>query len=134
MKKITIFIGYFTQEPTIDANTHPEIQEAELLKLISDTSNSELEIFTNSIYVINKLTVLQGYHRKGVTCPYFGGFLGFEIDVMEVTKSGEYIKVPKYKDMMSDDNLLNNWIDKSNQEYSEILINYNKLRKSDESI
>ena len=126
MKKIKVYIGDYIGESTIDANKHPQSQIDDLISLLTtsfENDNDELTINTNSIYVLNKLMVLQGYYHHGVKCDYFKYDFNVDVDVFEVKDNNVIVDVPKYKFLVSDDNLLNNYVRLSNDEYSEILIN-----------
>lgn len=121
--KIKVYIGDYFHNSTINANIHPEKQIEKLLHYLNKevkNNNQNIEIYTNSPYILNKLMILQIYHHKNVKCEYFEHKI-IECDVFEITLEDEIIEVPKYKYIVSDDNLLNNMINQSNKEHAEIL-------------
>lgn len=127
LKRIRVFIGYYGMDgtnSTIDANNHPEEQIELLLNVLEDSFEKNIEvlnIYTNSPYVLNKLMILQGYAYHGVDCNYFKYKLDFPVDVFEVKKDSSIIEVSKYKFITSDNNLLNNALSDSNEEFAKIL-------------
>lgn len=127
-KKINVFIGNYEAKSTIDANKHPHIQIEELLTLLTNYMHSDdevLNIHTNSIYVLNKLMILQLYSHHKVECRYFNIELNIPVDVFEVKLDNSIVEIPKYKCIVSDENLLNNLIEESNIEHSDILTKNN---------
>ena len=120
--KINIFIGNYESRSTIDANIHPEIQINNLLAFLKHKSDSNdyITIYTNSIYILNKIMILQLYGKKNVECDYFKHKIT-ECAVYEVKLDNSISKVANYKGTISDDNLLNNMIGDSNEEVSKIL-------------
>lgn len=120
--KINIFIGNYESKSTIDANIHPEIQINNLLAFLKHNSdrNDYITIYTNSIYVLNKIMILQLYNKKNVDCDYFKHKIT-ECAVYEVKLDNSISQVADYKGTVSDDNLLNNMIESSNEEVAKIL-------------
>ena len=117
--KLNVFIGNFEAKATIDVNSHPNIQIQNLLSFLKYNSdkNDYITIYTNSIYVLNKLTVLQLYYKYNVNCDYFKHRI-IECKVYEVGLDDSIKEVPNYKGTVSDDNLLNNFIENSNEEFA----------------
>lgn len=120
--KINIFIGNYESRSTIDANIHPEIQIDNLLAFLKRNSdrNDYITIYTNSIYVLNKIMILQLYSKKNIDCDYFKHKIT-ECAVYEVKVDNSISKVADYRGTVSDDNLLNNMIESSNEEVAKIL-------------
>ena len=120
--KITIIIGDYEASNTIDANLSPKKQYELLLNLLRNKiiQDEDFTIHTNSLFVINKITVLQSYSKHNVNCGYFDLKIPEEIRFFEM-KDNQLFKISDYKGLISDDNMLNNAIGDSNEEYAEIL-------------
>lgn len=116
MKQVNIYYGYIPVH-TIDANLHPDEQLKALYFLL--LKNEEvLNIYCNSPYIINEITILEGYVSNNVPHP-----LGIKISNrhFECLKSGDIIEGKYYKSMISDDNLLNNKLAEGNDKFSDLL-------------
>lgn len=121
--KIKVYIGDYFHDNTINANIHPKRQIEGLLHYLDKevkNNNQNIEIYTNSPYILNKLIVLSEYSYKKIKCNYFDHNI-IQCDAFEILENGEIKKVGKYKNLISDDNLLNNAIQESNDEFSDIL-------------
>ena len=62
--KIKVYIGDYFHNNTINANIHPERQIERLIRFLNSEvkkDNSDIEIYTNSPYILNKLMILQIY-------------------------------------------------------------------------
>lgn len=121
--KITIIIGDYEASNTIDANLPPKKQYELLLNLLREKiiQNEDFIIHTNSLFIINKITVLQGYSKHNVKCDYFDLKMPEEIQFFEM-ENNNLKKINDYKGLISDENMLNNAIGDLNNEYSKILI------------
>jgi hypothetical protein len=121
MKKLEIFIGDIFVH-TVDANKTPNRQKEALYKYLTKHHEKErLHIYTNSIYVINALTVLQGYHINNVKCEYSPLPFDWNVRFYEILEDGTKVEIETYKGMISDENMLNNAIGEANEEYDKIL-------------
>ena len=121
MKNLEIFIGNIFM-PTIDANKHPKEQKERLYAYLTRHHKREcLSIYTNSIYVISALTVLQGYHIHNVKCEYFHLPFDWNVRFYEILEDCTRVEIETYKGMISDENMLNNAIGEANEEYDKIL-------------
>lgn len=124
MKNLTIYIGEYDQtKNTIDANLSPSRQCEKLYEYLNYhiENNLDIVIYTNSPYIINKLTNLQGYFTYNVKCEYFNHELSHEFNAFEVLNDGSMKTIEKYKEMISDENLLNDSLGDSNEEFGKIL-------------
>ena len=121
MKEINIYYGYIT--PTFDANQHPEVQRQLLLSLIKTNDSDEIHIYCNSPYVLFYLTIIQAYSNSQIPNEHRGIYKDISIKVkhFEVLKSGTVVEGGYYKDMITDENILNDYLGKSNDEYSDFL-------------
>lgn len=125
MKNINLYYGYISKS-TIDVNLHPDEQIKELHKIIETSDTDEIYIYCNSPYVLNEITLIEGYVHNNVPHPK-----GFEITNrhFEQLYDGTIIEGKYYKSMISDDNLLNNKLAESNDKYSELLDLSDQLNK-----
>jgi len=124
MIHINLYYGYIPKV-TIDANLHPDKQIEDLHKMIDETETS-LEIYCNSPYVLNEIMLIEGYFHNNVPHPK-----GFEIinKHFECLMDGNIVEGKYYKTMISDDNLLNNKLGESNDKYSDMLELSDELNK-----
>lgn len=124
MKNLLINIGYYQKElNTIDANLHPDEQYVQLVSFLEDRieNGEDIVIYTNSPYIFDKLTILQGYNTHNVPCTYFKYVLDHNFMCLEFLIDGTTKIINKYKEMISDENLLNDRLGESNEEFSTIL-------------
>lgn len=115
MKEIFLFYGYIDKS-TIDANKHPSEQLSDLYEWIG-TGQEHYNIYCNSPYILNEITLIEGYTSNGIDHP-LGKFSNKHFEVLE---DGSIIEGKYYKSMISDDNLLNNKLGESNNRYSDLL-------------
>ena len=118
MKQINLYYGCITSdEVTINANLHPD-KQIEILHEIIENNDSPINIYCNSPYIINEITLIKGYSDNNVPHPK-----SFEITNrhFEIKENGEIIEGKYYKSMISDDNLLNNKLAEGNDKYSDML-------------
>lgn len=122
MKEIKLYYGYINQS-TIDANKHPDEQRKELLELIRNSQENVIEIYSNSPYVMFYITLIHGFSNKNIPEKYQREFKGIRITNkhFEVLKDGSVVEGEYYKGMMSDDCLLNNKLDETNEWFSDLL-------------
>lgn len=117
MKEIKLYYGYINKY-TIDTNKHPDEQLEDFYNLLRNSNEDTIIIYSNSPYIINEITIVNGYFYNNI--PHPEGFLitnkHFEILQDGTIKEGKY-----YKGMISDDNLLNNKLAEGNAKYDEIL-------------
>jgi len=120
-KNINLYYGYIKQY-TIDANKHPDEQVEDLINLIRNSKEETINIYSNSPYVMFRVTVLLGYSNKNI--PIEKRLLG-DITItnkhFEVLKDGSIIEGKYYKGVMSDDCLLNNKLAENNDLYADLL-------------
>lgn len=117
-KKIHLNYGYIPHT-TIDCNLHPERQIEELHFLLESEDSDIIEIYCNSIYVMNEIILIEGYRHNNVPHPK-----GFKITTKHFEWSlikDEPIEGKYYQSMISDDNMLNNKIKEANERYSDML-------------
>lgn len=129
--KINVYIGFYFDDSTINANLEPHIQCQNLIDFLNDEvfdGKTEIDIYTNSPYILNKLIILSEYNYTGVKCEYFDHKV-IQCEAFEVLKNGDIKKVGKYKHLISDDNLLNNALQESNDEFS-VILDYSRAKKT----
>lgn len=125
MKTVNLFYGYLPQI-TIDANLHPEEQINALCDLLIKATQQNLDvvnIYSNSPYIQFNLTLIHAYVNSKIPPeknPYHKIF-PFENKHFEIKKNGDIIEGEYYKGMMSDKCLLNDYLAKSNDDYSVFL-------------
>ena len=132
MKRINLYYGWLDYTITIDANRHPDYQLNKLLELLRTPDMEVFNIFSNSIYVINELTIIQGFEINGIPDDMRGIYSGigpFEIKHYEIGENGKAVEGEYYREMISDNNLLNNRIGEGNDRYSNILDMADQLAK-----
>ncbi len=121
METISLYYGNIPKV-TIDANMHPDKQINNLIQYLKfRRKNKDLSIYSNSIYVINFLTLLQGHAKHSI--PHESGIdlTNIKVSHFEYIDKNNLIEGKYYEDMISDDNLLNNKIEDSNEAYSKML-------------
>lgn len=104
---------------TIDANKHPDLQLQELKKLL-ENSNGDVEIHSNSPYVLFNITLIHSYVNSKIPAEYnpFSNVAPFINKHFEIKENGDIIEGAYYKEMISDENLLNDMLGKSNDDFS----------------
>ena len=118
MKTINVYYGHIIWI-TINANDPPKEQLKQLNFLINELKDGQqLDVFTNSPYVINELTLLS-YQKKIL----LGEVIEYQMD-----NSGRQVKVPVVlyeasngSKMIPDDNLLNDSLGQFNERFAKIL-------------
>lgn len=127
MRELNIFVGDIAKA-TIDANLRPEKQIEELIKYINNLNvGLDYKLYTNSPYIINNLTLFQGYQLKGLQ-EHCEAKLRHSLRIYTL-EGTDQIEGKYYKEMISDDNLLNNYLSKSNDQYSDLLDLEDNIRK-----
>ena len=122
---VNLYYGYI-KENTIDANLHPQEQINALVKILTDASlndNTIVDIYCNSTYVINNMIVIQAYSMSNIpkNKKLYQNILPFENKHFEIKENGKILEGQYYKGMISDENLLNDYIGKSNDDFSDFL-------------
>ena len=117
MKKIILYYGYITQF-TIDANKHPDEQTKDLYDLIKNSKEKSIIIYCNSPYIINEITVLEGYTHNNVPHP---DNIKITNKHFEIMKDGSIVEGKYYESMISDENLLNDRLGESNDRFADML-------------
>jgi hypothetical protein len=121
MIQLNLYYGYIS-ENSIDANKHPDEQINELITLIKNCKENELNIYSNSPYVMFRITLLFGYSKKNIPVDKkLHGDITITNKHFEVLKDGSIIEGKYYKGMMSDECLLNDKLAESNELYSNLL-------------
>lgn len=129
MINVNLYYGYIKQ-CTIDANKHPDEQVNDLIDLIKNCTDSELDIFSNSPYVMFRITLLEAYSNKNIpTNQKLHGDITISNKHFEVLKDGTVVEGKYYKTMMSDENLLNDKLIECNDLFSDLLDLEDKLNK-----
>ena len=121
MKQVNLYYGYINQV-TIDANKHPDEQIKDLENHIKNSTEEIINIYSNSPYVMFNITLMEAYTNGNI--PYDKmKFKGVYITNkhFEVKENGEIIEGKYYKNMISDENLLNNKLAETNDFYSDFL-------------
>jgi len=130
MKTLNIFVGDLPLDKiSLNANKRPEEQIKDLINFINNLDENRTEVlYTNSPYVINYLTLYQGYQKYDLQefceAKLKHNLRLFTVDGEKITEC-EY-----YKYMISDDNLLNNHSGISNDKYSDLLDLADKHKKT----
>ena len=123
MKQVNIYYGYLIHS-TISANLHPKVQREHLLEIIKNSKKDIIDIYCNSPYVLSYLVVISAYSNSNIPEKEKGIFAGIppiKAHHFEIHEDGTITEGIYYKDMISDDNLLNNYLEVGNEEYSEFL-------------
>jgi hypothetical protein len=121
---VNIIYGFF-DKATIDANLHPSIQEELCLIYLKNNDEHEpLLIYTNSIHVLGCIILANAYEKHNIPNDLRGKFKGFAVKRVRHFYSkpgGKLVEGKYYKDMVSNDNLLNNLIEQQNKDYGKLL-------------
>jgi hypothetical protein len=127
MIQVNLYYGHIKQY-TIDANKHPELQKKDLIELLKSAVDI-IDIYCNSPYIINNIILIEAYSR--IPDEHRGIYKGISIKNrhFEIKEDGNIVEGEYYKSMISDDNLLNNYIGKTNDEFSDFLELEDKLIK-----
>ena len=122
MKQINLYYGHINQT-TIDANMHPEEQLKYLREFIRNSNTNVVDIYCNSPYVLFDITLMEAYTNKNIAEENKGNYKGISVTNkhFEVKEDGEIIEGKYYKSMISDENLLNDMLGKSNDNFSDLL-------------
>lgn len=120
------------EEP--EQNQFPTSQREMLYKLIAlhNGENDQLVITTHSPYIINYLALAIKAYDIARRCPAATAELdkvvpqasmidGAKVAVYQVHEDGTISLLPKYDEMPSDDNLLNNLLEESNEQFNQLL-------------
>lgn len=120
------------EEP--EQNQFPTSQREVLYKLIAlhNGENDQLVITTHSPYIINYLALAIKAYDIARRCPAATAELdkvvpqasmidGAKVAVYQVHEDGTISLLPKYDEMPSDDNLLNNLLEESNEQFNQLL-------------
>lgn len=120
------------EEP--EQNQYPTSQREVLYKLIDlhNGENDQLVITTHSPYIINYLALAIKAYDIARQCPAAMAVLdkvvpqasmidGTKVTVYQVYEDGTISLLPKYDEMPSDDNLLNNLLEESNEQFNQLL-------------
>ena len=120
------------EEP--EQNQYPTSQREVLYKLIDlhNGENDQLVITTHSPYIINYLALAIKAYDIARQCPAAMAELdkvvpqasmidGTKVTVYQVYEDGTISLLPKYDEMPSDDNLLNNLLEESNEQFNQLL-------------
>lgn len=122
---IKLYYGYIQQyvgQSTIDANKHPDEQVEDLVKLIKECKEDTLDIYSNSPYVMFRITLLFGYSNKEIPVDKrLHGDIDITNQHFEILKDGSIVEGAYFKGMMSDECLLDNKLCESNDLYSDLL-------------
>ena len=122
MKRIVkLYYGHITNF-TIDANKHPDVQISDL-NTILENSSGDVEIYSNSPYVLFGLTLINSYVNSNIPPernPY-SNIIAFENKHFQINEDGTITEGLYYKKMMSDENLLNNKLAEFNEKFSDFL-------------
>ena len=126
------FLLSVVEEP--EQNQYPTSQREVLYRLIAlhKGENDQLVITTHSPYIINYLALaIKAYNisKKCETQPTELNKVvqensmidGRDVTVYQVHENGTVSLLPKYDDMPSDDNLLNNLLEESNKQFNQLL-------------
>ena len=128
MIQINLYYGY-VKENSIDANKHPDEQIEDLITLIKNCKEDELDIYSNSPYIMFRITLLFGYSEKNIPIDKrLHGNITITNKHFEVLKDGSIIEGKYYKGMMSDECLLNDKLGETNDLYSDLLDLQDKLK------
>lgn len=126
MKQVNIFYGYLllkVETPTIDANKHPMHQIEDLVKILEE-SGDYIEIYSNSPYVLFYLTVIHAYVNNNKIPSDknpFNKIKPFINKHFEIKENAEVIEGTYYNGMINDENLLNDFLGKGNEDFSKYL-------------
>ena len=120
------------EEP--EQNQYPTSQREVLYKLIAlhNSENDQLVITTHSPYIINYMALAIKAYNIARRCPAATAELdkvvpqasmidGAKVAVYQVHEDGTISLLPKYDEMPSDDNLLNNLLEESNEQFNQLL-------------
>ena len=120
------------EEP--EQNQFPTSQREVLYNLIAlhNGENDQLVITTHSPYIINYLALAIKAYDIARRCPAATAELdkvvpqasmidGAKVAVYQVHEDGTISLLPKYDEMPSDDNLLNNLLEESNEQFNQLL-------------
>lgn len=121
MQELRIYYGYIKTN-TIDANLHPDLQIKALLEYIRKSTDSVIEIYCNSPYVLFNITLIEAYCDKKIAeknNPYFD--ISVTNKHYEVLENGDIVEGKYYKNMISDENLLNDKLGEANDNFSKLL-------------
>lgn len=131
MTNINLYYGYIPHS-TLDANKHPDEQVADLIKLLEDSKDlSSIDIYSNSPYIMFRITLLFGYSNKNIPVDKrLHGDISITNRHFEILKDGTIVEGDYYKGMISDDCLLNNRLAESNDLYSDLLELEDALQQS----
>lgn len=120
-KHINLYYGYINQH-TIDANKHPDEQVGDLINLIKNSQEKTINIYSNSPYIMFRITLLFGYSNKNIPSKKrLHGDITITNKHFEILKDGTVVEGKYYKGMMSDKCLLNDKLAETNDLYSDLL-------------
>lgn len=118
---VNLYYGYINHS-TIDANKHPDDQVLDLINLIKNCDTDVLNIYSNSPYVMFRITLIFGYSNKNIPVEHrLYGDINITNKHFEILKNGDIIEGSYYKGMMDDKCLLNNKLAETNDLFANLL-------------
>lgn len=126
------FLLSIVEEP--EQNQYPKSQRDVLFKLLAlhKGENDQLVITTHSPYIINYIALAikaNNISKKYSTAmpelekvvPTDSMVDGSKVTIYQVNEDGTVSMLPKYDEMPSDDNMLNNMLEESNEQFNQLL-------------
>ena len=120
------------EEP--EQNQYPKSQRDVLFKLLAlhKGENDQLVITTHSPYIINNIALTIKAYNISKQCnaamaeldkvvPNDSMVDGSKVIIYQVNEDGTISMLPKYDEMPSDDNMLNNMLEESNEQFNQLL-------------
>lgn len=125
MKNINLYYGYIPQF-SIDANLHPNRQIEELYKILLESTTDTIDIYCNSPYVLNEITLIEAHSHKNIL---HSTGISISNRHFEYLIDGKIVEGKYYKSMISDENLLNDKLGEANDKFSDLLDLEDKLKE-----
>lgn len=126
------FLLSIVEEP--EQNQYPKSQRDVLFKLLAlhKGENDQLVITTHSPYIINYIALaIKAYNiskKYSSAMPELDKVVptdsmvdGSKVTIYQVNEDGTVSMLPKYDEMPSDDNMLNNMLEESNEQFNQLL-------------
>ena len=126
------FLLSIVEEP--EQNQYPKSQRDVLFKLLAlhKGENDQLVITTHSPYIINYIALaIKAYNiskKYSTAMPELNKVVptdsmvdGSKVTIYQVNEDGTVSMLPKYDEMPSDDNMLNNMLEESNEQFNQLL-------------
>lgn len=126
------FLLSIVEEP--EQNQYPKSQRDVLFKLLAlhKGENDQLVITTHSPYIINYIALaIKAYNiskKYSTAMPELDKVVptdsmvdGSKVTIYQVNEDGTVSMLPKYDEMPSDDNMLNNMLEESNEQFNQLL-------------